>query len=108
MMRLGAAKLDAMVEEAIVDCYSEDEEATGLFTMLEESLTLPFETTVLGVAVTVKKVAQSGQGGIVAICTRDGIRQAIYILDLPLPTPPPAGSEWIAAYRHWVRAGSGL
>ncbi len=105
-MRLSAAKLDAMVEEATVDCYNEGEEATGLFTMLESNLAVPFETGVLGVAVTVKKVAQSGRSGIVAICTRNGFRQAISILDLPLPTPSPAGSEWIAAYRHWAR-GSG-
>ena len=24
-------------------------------------------------------------------------------LDLPLPTPAPAGVEWIVAYRHWRR-----
>jgi len=101
------AKLDAMVEEATVDCYNEDEEATGLFTMIDEHLALPFETTVLGVSVIVKKVAQRGRAGIVAICTRDAIQQPISILDLPLPTPLPAGSEWIAAYRHWVRGGGG-
>ena len=28
--------------------------------------------------------------------------QAIPILDLALPSPPPAGAEWIQAYRHWV------
>ena len=28
-------------------------------------------------------------------------RQAIAILDLPLPTPRPPGSDRIAAYRHW-------
>jgi hypothetical protein len=39
----------------------------------------------------------------VAICRRDKIRQKIEILDLPLPTPAPAGAEWIAAYRHWRR-----
>jgi hypothetical protein len=31
------------------------------------------------------------------------LRQAIPILDLPLPTPPPDGAEWIEAYRHWAR-----
>lgn len=101
------AKLDAMVEEATVDCYNDDEEATGLFTMIEENLALPFETEVLGVPVTAKKVAQSGRLGIVAICERDGIRQAISVLDLLLPSPAPAGAEWIAAYRHWVLAGGG-
>ncbi len=101
------AKLDAMVEEATVDCYNDDEEATGLFTMIEENLALPFETEVLGVPVTVKKVAQSGRLGIVAICEREGIRQAISVLDLLLPSPAPAGADWIEAYRHWVRAGGG-
>lgn len=96
-----------MVEEATVDCYNDDEEATGLFTMIEENLALPFETEVLGVPVTVKNVAQSGRLGIVAICERDGIRQAISVLDLLLPSPAPAGAEWIAAYRHWVLAGGG-
>jgi hypothetical protein len=107
MMRLSTAKLDLMIEEATVDCYNDDEEATGLFTMLEDKLALPFETRVLGVAVIVTKIAQSGRGGIVAICDRGGIRQPISILDLPLPKPPPAGSEWIAAYRHWARGGGG-
>ena len=39
---------------------------------------------------------------LVAICVRGQHRQAIAILDLPLPDPPPQGAEWIAAYRHWA------
>jgi hypothetical protein len=27
---------------------------------------------------------------------------AMFEEHLPLPTPPPPGSEWIAAYRHWA------
>jgi hypothetical protein len=38
---------------------------------------------------------------IVAVCTRGKHRQAIVILDLPLPDPAPDGAEWIEAYRHW-------
>jgi hypothetical protein len=38
-----------------------------------------------------------------ADCARDGQHQAISVLDLPLPEPPPKGAEWIAAYRHWAR-----
>jgi hypothetical protein len=52
--------------------------------------------------VTVKGVTQT-ESGIVADCVRDGQHQAISILDLPLPEPPPKGAEWIAAYRHWAR-----
>jgi hypothetical protein len=53
------------------------------------------------VTVTVQKVTQT-ESGIVADCVRDGHHQAISVLDLPLPEPPPEGAQWIAAYRHWT------
>jgi hypothetical protein len=98
---LSEAELDALIAQATVDCYNEDEELTGFAVMIEDNLALPFETTVLGVTVTVRKIDQTGSG-IVAICVRGKHRQAIPILDLPLPDPPPPGAEWIAAYRHWA------
>jgi Calcium binding len=98
---LSKAQLDAMVDEATVDCYNEDEQTTGLFTLIEDNLAVPFATEVLGVPVTVESVDLTDSGQIVAICSRDQARQAIPIVDLPLPTPPPAGAEWIDAYRHW-------
>jgi hypothetical protein len=91
-----------MIEEATVDCYNDDEQVTGLFTMIEDNLALPFETTVLGMAVSVVSVDLSDGGQIVAICSRGGMRQAIPMLDLPMPSPPPAGAEWIKAYRRWA------
>jgi calcium binding protein len=91
-----------MVEDATVDCYDEDEAATGFFSMFENELALPFGTRVLGVDVTVENIDVAGDGSIMVICARDGIRQAIRIVDLPLPEPPPAGAEWIAAYRYWL------
>lgn len=99
---MSEAQLDAMVEAATVDCYNEDEQVGGLFTMIEDNLAVPFKTLVLGVGVTVESVELTGGGQIVAICCRDQVRQAIPILDLPLPTPPPVGAEWIEAYRHWL------
>jgi hypothetical protein len=96
------ARLDAMVEKATVDCYNEDEQVTGLFTLVEDNLALPFQTTVLGMAVSVVSVDLSDTGQIVAICSRHALRQAIPILDLPMPTPPPEGAEWIEAYRRWT------
>lgn len=41
---------------------------------------------------------------IVAVCRRAGVRQTVPLLDLPLPSPPPDGTEWIEAYRHWLDA----
>jgi hypothetical protein len=98
---LSEAELDALVDEATVDAYGEDEQLTGFAVMIEDNLAMPFETTVLGVTVTVRKVDQT-MSGIVAVCVRGRHRQAIPILDLPLPDPPPEGAEWIAAYRHWA------
>nr|WP_243876240.1 hypothetical protein [Streptomyces sp. 846.5] len=37
MGALGKAELEAMIGEATVDAYGEDEQLTGLFTMMEES-----------------------------------------------------------------------
>jgi hypothetical protein len=98
---IGKAKLDALIEEATVDCYNEEEQITGLFTMIEEQLVLPFETSVLGMTVMVAKVGLTINHEIVAICRRDGHKQAIPILELPLPAPAPDGAEWIDAYRRW-------
>lgn len=96
------ARLAAMIEEATVDCYGEAEQATGWLCKLEEHLTLPFETAVLGVAVAVDEIELRDDDSIVAWCSRARTRQAIHIADLPLPSPKPAGAEWIDAYRHFL------
>ena len=51
-----AEELHKLIEEATVDCYNESEEVTGIFTMLEENLAVPFATMMLGVEVTVERV----------------------------------------------------
>lgn len=91
-----------MIEEATVDAYTESEQAGSFHVMIEQELDLPFETTVLGVAVMVKRVDVSEANEILAVCCRGRDRQAIPILALLLPDPPPAGWEWIEAYRRWA------
>ena len=100
---LSKARLNELIEQAIVDAYGEEEQVGGFFTMIEEHLELPFHVKVLGVDADVEKVDMTLDGQIVAICRRGKTRQKIPILDLPLPTPAPAGVEWIVAYRHWRR-----
>ena len=94
-----------MIAEATVDAYGESEQVTGWFTVIEENLDVPFETTVLGVPVTVERVDLSRSEQIVAICRRGRERQSLSILELPLPTPLPGGAEWIDAYRAWLGEG---
>jgi len=98
---LSKAKLEALVEEAIIDAYGEEEQRVGFLTMLQEHLALPFSVSILGVEAAVEKMDMTLDGRIVAICQREGVRQRVEILDLPLPKPAPAGSEWIAAYSYW-------
>ena len=101
---LANIQLETMIEVATVDCYNESEVVTGWFTMIEESLAVPFETRVLGVPVTVERIALSAADQIVAVCSRGRDRQMLPILDLPLPRQRPEGSEWIDAYRQWLGA----
>jgi len=100
---LPAARLDALIEEATVDANDESEQKTGFYTMLEDHLAVPFTTEVLGMEVTVERIDMTDDEEIVAVCARRKFRQQIRIVELPLPNPPPKGSEWIDAYRRWAR-----
>ena len=101
--RMTRAELDALIEEATVDCYNDEEQITGLFTMIDEQLAVPFRTEVLGAQVTVAKVDLTVEHEIVAVCRREHRKQAILVLDLRLPHPAPDGAQWIEAYRRWRR-----
>ena len=101
VIRIGKAKLTAMIEQATVDAYGESEQITGWFTMIEENLAVPFKTTVVGVQVIVQRVDLDRRDQIIVVCRRGRSRQSLSILDLPLPTPRPDGAEWIEAYRRW-------
>jgi hypothetical protein len=95
--------LKELVEEATVDCYDEEEQAMGLCTMIEENLALPFETTVLGTRADVVSLDIGDDGRLAAVCRAGRHSQRIALVDLPLPSPPPDGAEWIAAYRLWMK-----
>lgn len=95
-------ELAALIAQATVDCYNESEQVTGLFTMIEDNLAVPFSTQVLGVTVEVETVDLTADDQIVAVCSRGRQRQRVPLLDLPMPDPPPEGAEWIDAYRAWT------
>ena len=97
-----SAQLDELIEEATVDCYDEEEQASGFLAVIEDNLALPFTTRILGVDASVAAVEMDNEGRIKALCERSGEQQRIDLIDLPLPSPPPSGAEWIAAYRRWM------
>jgi hypothetical protein len=100
---LSTAKLDALIEEAIVDACDESEQTSGFYSMLEEHLAIPFAIDILGVEATVERVDLTDDERIVAVCVRGNLRQRISILDLPCPDVLPAVWEWIEAHRRWAR-----
>lgn len=65
-----------------MDCYNESEELTGLYTMIEDNVALPFTTRVLDVDVEVEELDLNGAGEVVAVCRRGRSRQRVLILDL--------------------------
>lgn len=99
---LQPAYLDQLIEEAVVDAYTDDEQLMGFFAMIEEHLAVPFKTQILGQEVSVTGVELTDDDHIVAACSSGDMKQRISILDLPLPDPLPEGVEWIEAYRRWV------
>jgi hypothetical protein len=103
-----AAQLDELIEEATVDCEDEEEQVNGFFAVMEENLALPFMTPILGVDASVAAIEMDDYGRIKAVCERNGEQLRIDLVDLPLPSPPPSGAEWIAAYRRWLDGGDFL
>jgi hypothetical protein len=99
-LQLSKARLDDLIDDALTDAHSESEQVTGFYTMLENDLHLPFETQILGVTATVESIDITEDDQLVAVCRAGKARQRISLSELPLPSPPPAGAEWIAAYRY--------
>jgi hypothetical protein len=48
-----STQLDELIEEATVDCFDEEEQASGFFAVIEDNLPLPFTTRILGVEASV-------------------------------------------------------
>src|SRR5947207_4245350 len=82
---LSEDRLDELGEEAIVDAYGESEQTTGFYTMMEDNLRLPFETEILGVAVTVESIDFSGDDDLVAVCRKDRLARRSRCLNSPCP-----------------------
>ena len=54
--RLGKPRLEALIAQATVDAYGESEELGGFYTMIDDHLAVPFESSLLGVPVTMRRV----------------------------------------------------
>ena len=102
------ARLEALIDEATVDAYTEAERVAALYTVICERLALPFKTKILGRDADVVGIEMGDDDRLRAVCKVGRKRQRISLADMALPAKRPAGAEWIVAYRHWCdRNGSG-
>jgi len=83
-------------DDAVGDCCT----ASGFLPCFEQ-IAVPFTTGVFGIEVVVTDFKLTDSVTLVAACRRGETAQRIPVLNLPLPTPPPDGHDWIAAYRRW-------
>jgi hypothetical protein len=99
-------RLRALIEEATVDCYNEEEEHTGFLTMVEDNLVCPFRAKVIGEEVEVTGFEwPKYPGGLLAVCQYKGKKHKVDITSLEWIEPRPKGFEWVEAYLAW-RCGS--
>jgi len=99
------AKLEALLEEATVDCYDEEEQFWGVFYTLEERLAFPLQARALGEAVTVVRLDDRCSGlrrGVMARVRKADQEYTAALSELDIVEPDPVSAEWLEAYRYWL------
>jgi len=102
---MNQARLEALLDEAMVDCYDEEEQFWGVFYMLEEKLHFPLPARVLGEPATLIGLddSRSGQRRGVMARVRKGDREyAVALSEVEVLDSDPVSAEWLAAHRYWI------
>jgi len=100
------ARLRALIEEATVDCYTEDEAHYGFLVSIVYGVVCPFKAKVIGEEVEVVDLQEAPMGyGVEAVCRTKGKEYRINIDSLEWPKRKPEGYEWIEAYHYWLGGG---
>lgn len=97
-------RLRKLIEDAVVDCYTEDEQHGAFLVAFQDHVACPFKALVVGEEVEVRGFNWDGAPqGTVAICRRKGRTHQVNVTALEWVARPPAGAEWFDAYRAWLR-----
>jgi hypothetical protein len=98
-------KLEALLEQATVDCYDEEEEFSGVLCALEDNLTFPLQAEAMGEPIEVLGLDErrsSLRRGIVARVRKDGREYSMGLAGLTFMAPDPTSAEWLAMYHYWA------
>jgi len=104
-MPMDKTRLEALLEEATVDCYNDDEAFWGMFYTLEEKISFPLQARVLGETVSLVGLDDHRSGlrrGIMARVRKGDQEYTVALSELEVLDPDPVSAEWLAAYRYWL------
>ncbi len=99
-------RLQALIDEATVDCYDEEEQFWGILTALGDQLDFPLAATLIGEQVELIGIdgnASSAHRGIVARVLYKDLVYSVSLADLQITDADSRSAEWLAAYRYWLR-----
>ena len=97
------ARLEALLEEATVDCYNEEEQFWGVLYTLDSRLSFPLQARVLGETVTLVGLNDGRSGlrrGVMARVRKGDQEYTVALSELEILDPDPVSAEWLAAYRY--------
>ena len=101
----GQAKLEALLEEATVNCYNEEEAFWGVFYTLEARLAFPLQARAMGETVTIVALDDRRSGlrrGVMARVRKADQEYAAALSELEVVDPDPLSAEWLEAYHYWL------
>ena len=103
ILQLDAQELEEARDEATVDCYGDDEFLSGLLTMAQQELVVPFEARVIGQRVSVVDTEWTDGTELALVVEFNEQRHRVAAHSVELHPPFPDGAVWLAAYLDFHR-----
>ncbi|MEO2016306.1 MAG: hypothetical protein ABGZ53_18255 [Fuerstiella sp.] len=102
---IDADDIAAAYGEATTDAYGDDEQHTGLLTVIGDQLQFPFKGRVLGQIVNIVAMEwpDVDEYGLDLIAELDAQQHRIALQSVNVQEPFPKGVEYLAAYLDWRR-----
>ena len=96
-------RVDALIQEILVDAYGEDEQLWAFLQAFEDNVPLPADAFVIGEPVTVTSFDYDGneRRGLTVTCHKGTKSYEVALSELVFPDGS-EGAKYVAAYRSWL------